>query len=1020
MRSHDQTDIRRRRRPCAGALPALAAALGMLGWAIRGEGQGPGPSAPVASWKGDEAAPIRLQADRVQKWVEDGANWVILEDQVRIVQGDVSLGAERAVARIEHAGRADGTVYRVEIYAEGKVRDPGSPGESHPEVRTHLASLDKVELGSRIPDGTVTLKRPPRGYPLLSRAFPTGSPRAEPAPAVAAAPAVAVEETAASGPPPAEPKPAALPPLLESPTLAAEAAGLAPFGSPDPAPAPAAPGTGGTPPATPDPTRVDAQVRRTQAIGGDAGPRGFADEFSTQPMPDQDPPPAGDVLPPLAPNAVPLGPGADAPVDDLPTDLLPLPDGTPRAPRDLQGPNREKNESPNALVVPGSQRVTTIYPRGLGDIQIETLPVQPDGTQILIIRNGVNIQTKSKEQGIVDCEADNVVIFLGAGGRAGEDRIGPNGNIITKDTDPLEFYLEGHVVFRQDQLIYQGRADQKTYEAERVYYDATRDKLLALNAQVELFTPGLITPAKIKSPRIFQYHPSVTGPDGRVASSTLPAIQAEKTTTTGSRFANPGYRFNSRSIDIRQVVDDRELKKGNADAPFGADDLTWQLDARANTFFFGPLPVFFFPRLNVEADDLNPPVQGISFASNNYFGQQFRTDWDIFNILGRRHPPEIDIWNLDVDYLSARDKAPGQGIALGTEIGWFGQDLINDIRDPYHKTKGTKPSRLTSYAGFFDAYGLFDGSRDVLGSGQAIITNSPDNNAAGRANFSRFSNPTYQLFRGRANGRHMQSLVNADTPLDEDFRIEIETGLTSDRNFLEQYFKRLFDTGLDIENAAYLIRQKGNVAATVIGQVNLQQFYTQTQWYPKGDYYRLGDSLLDNRLTYFQHTGADYANVHTAAEVNNRTLFAYLPTDPITNTSGTFQSGRLYTAHELDLPIKTDFVRFTPYVQGQAVGWNNQIQGHDVGRVWGAYGSRADIMFWNTFPRSRANSSTSTASATRSTWWRTTATPIPTSRSTASASRTSSTTTPTSTAGATSPSRTTGGRSSRCSTTPAS
>ena len=261
-----------------------------------------------------------------------------------------------------------------------------------------------------------------------------------------------------------------------------------------------------------------------------------------------------------------------------------------------------------------------------------------------------------------------------------------------------------------------------------------------------------------------------------------------------------------------------------------------------------------------------------------------------------------------------------------------------------------KPSPLTNYAGYFDIYGLFDGSRDVLGGGLAIITNGPNHNAAGRQGFSRISNPTFQTERGRVTFRHMQSLLPADAALDEDFRIDTEVFLLSDRNFLEQYFKRLFDTGLDQENLIYAIRQKENRALTGIASVNVQDFFTQTQWLPRVDYYRLGDSFLKNRLTYFQHTGGDYANVHTASEVANPTIFTFLPFDPVSNTAGTFQSGRIYTTHELDAPVNLGFMRVTPYVQGQAVGWNNQIGGHAVGRVWGAIGARADLTLWKAYP----------------------------------------------------------------------
>jgi hypothetical protein len=887
---------------------------------------------PVASWQGAETDSIRLAADRIQTWDDAGATWVLLEDQAEVSQGDISIRARSALARVERVGRADGTIHRVELYAEGDVRDPASPQTKYSDLRTRLVTRAEFGLLARVPGGLHHHAKPPRALPIVARAFPDGGL----AQVREAAKPVAETSTVQTTPAP----PAATPD-------AGPGSAVMPFGSTPPSPASARVVQN-------EPKRDDA-VRQAQATTPPtpaSDDPAFPENFSAQPRPDQDPPrpqgPPGTNPPeidplPLAPDSMPLGPGAAPPTFDSPTNLTPIP-GAPPRPEPL-GP------APDVIALPGTQRVTNVYPRGLGEIQIETYPELPDGTQIFVIRNGVNLQTRSPQQGIVDIEADNVVIWRHKGNKLGEPRIDFNGQFVDNPAEPMEVYLEGHVVFRQDQLIYQGKSDQKTYIADRVYYDFRKDELLAQNAEISLFAPGLVTPIKVKSPRIFQYHPPVTAADGTVAPGTLAAIQAEQTEATGSRFANPGYKFRSKSIDIRQIVSSQEKPEPGL-APFQKDDLTYFIDARQSTFFFGPLPIFYLPRFVAEADDINPPLQGISFATNNYFGQQFRTDFDVFTLLGRRHLPEIDTWNLDVDYLSARDKKPGQGIALGTEIGWYGGDLLNDIRDPFHKQKDTPPSRLTGYSGYFDVYGLFDGSRDVLGGGPAIITNAPPGSGAGKGIYSRISNPTFEDFRYRLTGRHMQSLLEKDAPLDEDFRISIEVGFMqyNDRNFLEQYFKRLFDTGLDQENLIYGIRQKENRTFTFLTETNLQQFNTETQWYPKLDYYRLGDSLLYDKLTYYTHTGVDYANVHTAAEVANPTLFAYLPYDPVSNTNKSFQSGRFSTAHELDLPLNFNFIRVTPYVQGQVVGWNDQISGNAVGRIWGAAGARADVILWKAFP----------------------------------------------------------------------
>ena len=903
----------------------------------------------MATWQGVETAPIRFAADQVQAWEDQGDQWALLEGHAEVVQGDISLSARSMVARVARSGRKSGPIYRVELFAEGEVHDPGQPVASFGEVRTKLVTTDQWRLLKLDRTDPIRLKRPPRGLPILLRAFP--------------APGLAVPTDADLAMEPADSDPAAdasdeqPEPVL--PTVARQASG--PVGREGDRPAAAVASQSGRAEestgfldASIDAATGDAAVQRTQAVG--TGP-GFPDDFSAPPVSDPvqlpEPLPGGSSGLPVAPNAVPFGPGVDPLMTDPPTTLLPLPDGRPQNGAAPAGPP-PAGENGNIVVLPGSQRLIEIQPRG--QTIIDTLEKLPDGTQTIRIRNGVNITTQNPEQGIVDLEADNIIVWIRGGDKDDAPvQIDFNNRIITKSSQQVEFYLEGNVTVRQDQQRVQGKADQRSYKAERAYYDLQNERMLVINAELELFAPGLITPMKIQAPRIFQFHPTVSGPDGRPQTSAFTAMQADRTVSTGSRFADPGYRFTSRTIDVTQVVDS-QARPNESGLPYEKNDLTWQIDARQNLFYFGRIPVFYWPRFFVEADDLDPPLQGLSFATNNYFGQQVRADFDMFNILNIRHRPEIDVWNIDLDYLSARDKALGQGIALGTELGWYGSDLIRDFNDPFHRNKAAAPSAFGPYAGYFDAYGLFDGSRDVLGFGPAIITNGSNNNAAGRAGFSRLSNPTYEDFRGRITARHMQSFNTKDTPLDEDLRVNLEIGavLREDRNFLEQYFKRLFDTGLDQENLLYAIRQKQNQTITLQAEANLQSFNTESQWLPKLDYYRLGDSFLGNRLTHYQHTGVDYANVHTASEVNNRTLFAYLPTDPISNTNRNFSSGRIFTSHELDLPINLQYIRITPYLQGQAIGWNNQINDHAVGRLWGAAGARADVTFWKVYPEAES------------------------------------------------------------------
>jgi hypothetical protein len=450
-------------------------------------------------------------------------------------------------------------------------------------------------------------------------------------------------------------------------------------------------------------------------------------------------------------------------------------------------------------------------------------------------------------------------------------------------------------------------------------------------------------------------------PNGTFVLSDNQEIRADSTYMTGSRFPNPGYQIYSKSIDLTKRTrpltnpdTGKEVKDPDPSAPPPEEDY-WHIDARQNLYYGGPIPFFYFPHVDMDLDDLEPPLRMIGFNTNNYFGQQLKVDFNGFRLLNMRRPKAIDLWNIDVDYLSARTK---EFPALGSEMGWYGTDLIRDFMDPYHKLRDPDEHFTHNYFGYFDIWGLKDAGIDVLGTGPAIVTNGPV--GAGSAGFQRSADPPFQSIRGRLNARHNQRfLPEDDDHAFDELRLQIEIGYASDRNFIEEYYKRLFDTGMDQETLADLIWQKDNQYANLWTEANLQNWYTDTQWLPRADYYRLGDSFFNNMFSYFTHSGVDYATTHTDIMVNNPHLFAFLPYDPISNTSGTFSAGRIYTNHELDMPLNIgNVLRLVPYVQGQAVGWSNQLgdgplghlPGGALGRVWGAAGIRTEFTAYKQYP----------------------------------------------------------------------
>lgn len=922
VRGHDQTSRLVRNRAWPGL---ILAAFAVLSATASGE-ERPGARADVPSLSAGD--PIDLAGLRVHAWNEGPVRWVHLEGRVSVFQGVEGLRAEEAIVRVTTSVAPGGIRHAVDVYAE--VPGAQATRRSHSRSKSFRTSFttDQVVRLRSIEKGALNrLDARPDALTILDRAGfensnPMGAPAREKSGGV---------RTASNLPPGqgVEPEP---PVLVRA---------QSPGGSAEEERVPT--------PRGPLARVVDRAIRRTQ-FPGDDGDGAFPLADPELPPVVETPEGAGDPLP-----GTPEG-GGEPPLPEL--QPLPGTGGSPAPPLRANRPGASTpppRSRPVLPIMPGTQRVTRIYPRSGGPFDVQRLPLA-DGVETILVQGGVNIVTESPQFGIVDLSADSAVIWRRLGPDGKGSTTGPNGEQIDDARQPLEIYLEGDVVVRQDERKVAGDGDRKTFRAKRAYYEVQSERLVALEAEIDMFAPGLVSPARINSPRIEQFRPFEPGPNG-TGKFGLAEIRANKIMGTGSRFPNPGYRFTASAVDIyriptNQVDPNSGQKIGDPTDPNSPTDLTWKLDSRQNTFWLGPLPVFYWPRFVAEADDLEPPLRQLTFRTNNVFGQQLLSDWNGFRAFGLRKPLFIDTWNLDLDYLSYRTKNFPAG---GSEIGWFGRDLINDLSDPYGKVRGKAPSFTTDYFGYLDFWGLKDAGTDILGSGPAVITN---NRNAGDVGYQRGgggrlgSVPPFQDIRGRFVLRHMQRFIPDDEEhLYEDFRGQIEAAYISDRYFLEEYYKRLFDVGMDQETLAYLIRQKQNWAWTIWAETNLQDWYTDTQWLPKLDYYRLGDSLLNNWFTYYGHSGVNYASTHTDVMVNNPYIFAFTPYDPVSNTTGVLNSFRAYTSHELDMPLNLgQMLRVTPYVQGQAVGWSNQIGGEPMGRLWGAAGARASLMAWRAFP----------------------------------------------------------------------
>src|SRR5262249_32000664 len=143
------------------------------------------------------------------------------------------------------------------------------------------------------------------------------------------------------------------------------------------------------------------------------------------------------------------------------------------------------------------------------------------------------------------------------------------------------------------------------------------------------------------------------------------------------------------------------------------------------------------------------------------------------------------------------------------------------------------------------------------------------------------------------------------------------------------YYENEWDDNPDQLTGVRLKRLFDNQSLSIEANGRINEFFTQTQWLPRADHSWLGQPLLDDQLTWFEHSTAAYANIGIASRPTNPQLAAdwtLLPWE--VDAAGNRIDGageRFTTRQELDLPIDVAPFKVVPYVLGEAAHWGADI-----------------------------------------------------------------------------------------------
>ena len=361
---------------------------------------------------------------------------------------------------------------------------------------------------------------------------------------------------------------------------------------------------------------------------------------------------------------------------------------------------------------------------------------------------------------------------------------------------------------------------------------------------------------------------------------------AENITLTTSEFFLPQISVSASKIIIADTtsVDQQQGKLSDRSYDAQIEDVRFKMYDR--TYFYWP---------SVRSSLLQPdvPLKSVHAGHDSTFGTSVETQWYLARLLGLQEPNGTESI-MGIDYYDKR------GLGSGVEIDY--------VREKYF-------GRLLGYI-------IDDHGEDRLG----------------RIDSRRNLEPPHEL-RGRFKFQHRQFLPY-------NWQLTTEAGYTSDRNFLEQYYRHEFNTDKEQETIVHAKRLEDNWALSLLGKWRLNDFANTMEELPSAEFHWTGQSLWDDKLTLYSDN--QVSRFRQRVDSND--------SSPLLQDFFTFAS----TRNELDMPMAVGQSKVVPFVAGtlgyeDGSGFRTEIDGGQASpedEVWTAEaGVRMSTpAYWRVYP----------------------------------------------------------------------
>jgi len=317
-------------------------------------------------------------------------------------------------------------------------------------------------------------------------------------------------------------------------------------------------------------------------------------------------------------------------------------------------------------------------------------------------------------------------------------------------------------------------------------------------------------------------------------------FEGDEIVLTTSEFWKP--QISVQAAEIR--INDRTQEAG----PEGTvPDSAYEVELKKVRFKYGNVTVLALPTIRANRERPDLPIRSINTGYDNTYGASLETRWFLDRILGLQQPEGTQS-TLALDYYSKR--GPGGGVMIKYE--------------------------REDFFGRFLGYMLDDHGEDRLSRIRRDV-DVPDD------------------LRGRALLQHRQYLPYG-------WQLTAEASYLSDQNFLEQFYRTEYNVGKEQETLLYLKRIQDNWGLAFLGKMRINDFMDQVEELPSAEYHLTGQSLFDDRFTFFSDSQV------------SQYRYRFSPNNPVKAPNEFFWFTG--TRNELDLPLALGRSKIVPFVAG--------------------------------------------------------------------------------------------------------